>query len=227
MAGIPVYDLMLAYRHGNLADFTKSGARKVELLRSWFVPGRNYPLVMNDSDRYQRATDVVFIGHYENDQRLSCLEAIAASGFSLRIYGPGYEWDPILKNSQLLDKQMPVKLIWGTDYNYELCSAKIALCFLSKLNRDTYTRRCFEIPACRTLLMSEYTDDLASLFREDEEAIFFRNASELVEKIAYLLKNPDLIEKISDAGYRRVIKDGHDIDSRMTGLIASIKRVKV
>jgi len=223
---IPVYDLMLAYRHSNLKDYMLAGARKAELLRSWFVPDRNYPVAKNHVEIDKYATDVVFVGHYEDDQRLSCLEAIAERGFCLKIYGPGYEWNPVLENSNHLNKQMPIRLIWGTEYNNVISGAKIALCFLSKLNRDTYTRRCFEIPACKTLLMSEYTDDLASIFREDEEAIFFRNSSELVEKISCLLKNQELIEKISEAGYRRVIEDGHDIDSRMTRLIHSIKQLK-
>lgn len=56
--------------------------------------------------------------------------------------------------------------------------------------------------------------------------IFFRNSSELVEKIFYLLKNQELIEKISDAGCRRVIENGHDVDSRMTQLIHSISQLK-
>lgn len=226
MACIPVYDLVLAYRHSNLQDYMQAGARNTELLRSWFVPDRNYPVAKKTVETDKYATDVVFVGHYEDDQRLSCLEAIAERGFSLKIYGPGNDWNPVLENSNPLKKHIPIKLIWGTDYNNVLNGAKIALCFLSKLNRDTYTRRCFEIPASKTLLMSEYTDDLASIFREDEEAIFFRNSSELVEKISYLLENQELIEKISDAGYRRVIEDGHDIDSRMTQLIHSIEQLK-
>lgn len=225
-ACIPIYDLMLAYRHANIDDFIRAGAKKVELLRSWFVPDRNYPTVISQPVPNKYAVDVVFVGHYESDHRLSCLEAIVESGFSLGIHGPSYEWNPVLKNSNVLKGHIPVNLIWGIEYNNALSSAKMALCFLSKLNRDTYTRRCFEIPASKTLLISEYTDDLADIFKENEEAIFFRNKIDLIEKITFLLKNQELIEKISAAGYCRVNKDGHDIDSRMMRLIATIRLLK-
>lgn len=203
-----------------------AGAERAELLRSWFVPDRNYPVEITNAQQNKYKTDVVFVGHHEYDQRLSCLEALAEHGFSLKIFGPGYEWNPVLARSKHLRKLMPVELIWGEEYNNVISGAKIALCFLSKINRDTYTRRCFEIPASKTLLMAEYTDDLADLFRGDEEAIFFRNASELIEKISHLLENQELIEKISYAGYRRVVEDGHDIDSRMRRLIHSIEQLK-
>lgn len=227
LAGIPHYHLMLAYRQANLLDYTRAGARKTELLRSWFVPDRNYPVVNTERKSCKYTSDVVFVGHYENDDRLSCLEALVESGISVRIFGPSNEWNPVLKKSNLLKKLLPIRLVWGKEYNQVVGNAKIALCFLSKLNRDTYTRRCFEIPASKTLLLSEYTEDLASMFKDNEEAVFFSDAADLVNKTSYLLKNQNLIEKISEAGYLRVNKDGHDIDSRMIGVINSIRQIGI
>ena len=37
---------------------------------------------------------------------------------------------------------------------------------------------------------------------------------ELLEKIEWLLANPSKIEEIAEAGYKRLIDDGHDIRSR-------------
>jgi len=215
MAAIPAYDLMLAYRHANLDDFRRLGAKNVQLLRSWFVPDRNFPIDAADESIKRYQCDVVFVGHYESDSRLSCFEAIVEAGIDFKIYGPGYDWDPVIQSSKSLEVYKPVKLVWNIEYNKVLNGAQIALCFLSKLNRDTYTRRCFEIPATKTLLMSEYTDDLAALFVEDMEIVFFRSKEELVSKIKYYLGNPELLEKISTAGYLKVLNAGHDIDSRI------------
>lgn len=215
LRAIPEYDLVLAYRHANLAEYRAAGAQRVELLRSWYVPERNHPILLADADRTQFETDVVFVGHYEDDQRLEYLEEIVRQGFKLRLFGPHKYWASALARSDLLRPQLPLKMVWGNDYNRALCGAKIALCFFSKLNRDTYTRRCFEIPATRTFLLSEYSDDLAGLFGEGAEAEYFRTRQEMMEKIRRYVKNDESRKVIADAGYARVRGDQHDVSSRM------------
>src|SRR5947208_3167798 len=111
-------------------------------------------------------------------------------------------------------------MVWGDAYNKALCGAKIALCFLSKLNRDTYTRRCFEIPATKTLMLSEYSNDLATLFAEGSEIEFFRSISELVDKATYYVTHPEERLAMAEAGFRRVVEDGHDVRSRMRQVLA-------
>lgn len=224
---IPHYDLVLAYRHANLADLRAAGARRVELLRSWFVPEHHHPVAEDDAhslDPYR--TEVVFIGHYENDGRLECLEAIAAAGIPLRIFGPGYDWDPVLRNSPGLRHLGPVHLVWGPDYTRALCGAKIALCFLSTLNRDTYTRRCFEIPATGTFMLAQNSADLATLFREGEEAELFRSPEELVAKIERYRAQDETRRAVARAGLERVRRDGHDVVSRMRTLLQWVERVR-
>lgn len=219
LRSVPEYDLVLAYRSHNIEEFKAAGARRVELLRSWFVPERNYPIELSDAERARFGCDVVFVGHYEEDGRLECLEEIARTGWHLRIFGPGYEWDPILRRSSLLREHVPVRLVWGEDYNQALCGAKVALCFFSKLNRDTYTRRCFEIPASGAVLMSEYSDDLARLYRGGEEAAYFASVAEMRIELQRLLTDEALRSQIAAAGMRRVWHDGHDVVSRMRNVV--------
>ena len=220
LRAVPEYDLVLAYRHVNIAEYRQAGARRVELLRSWFSPQRNRPVLLTAAEKEQFETDVVFVGHYEADRRLQYLEEIVRQGFRLRLFGPGYDWDPVLQGSEVLRHLVPVRLVWGDEYNRALCGAKIALCFLSKLNRDTYTRRCFEIPACGTLLLSEYSDDLASLFEPGVEADFFRSRDEMVDKIRSYMAADDRCAAVAAAGSRRVRASGHDVDSRMQQVLA-------
>jgi len=226
LASVPLYDLTLAYRQHNIEEYLAIGANRVELLRSWFIPERNHPVQLSDLEKEQYGCDVVFIGHYENDGRLACMEEIVRRGWRLRIFGPGYEWDPVIKNSSVLVNQMPVNLVWGKDYNLALCGAKIALCFFSQLNRDTYTRRCFEIPASETVLMSRYTDDMASLFLDNNEAIFFKNVKSMVTNIDILLRNDVKRQKIAKAGRQRVVSDRHDVVSRMETLLGWINEMQ-
>lgn len=215
LKSVPKHDLVFAYRHRNLDDFRKIGARRVELLRSWYVPELNHFVSLSEIDKVKYDCDVVFIGHYENDGRLEYLEEIVKAGYKLRLFGPGYEWNSLLAKSVVLKHLAPVYLVWNEDYNKALCGAKIALCFYSKLNRDTYTRRCFEIPAAGTLLLSEYSDDLASLYQAGEEVDMFKTKQEMIQKINLYLDNDDLRRRVAANGNQRVIIDGHNIVSRM------------
>lgn len=224
---VPIYDLMFAYRKHNIDDFIRLGARRTELLRSWFVPKLNYPVTLSDNDKTNYECDVVFIGHYENDGRLEYLEAIVKAGYRLRIFGPSYEWDKLLLQSEVLRHLAPVHLVWNTDYSKAISGAKIALCFFSKLNRDTYTRRCFEIPATGTMLLSEYSDDIASLYKIGVEADFFESEVEMVSKIKLYLGDDKLRSNVAKAGNLRVINDGHDIVSRMAKVIDHVETQNV
>lgn len=214
---VPEYDLTLAYRKHNIAEYLAAGARRVELLRSWYVPERNYPAQLTDLEKSKYDCDVVFIGHYEDDGRLECLGKISRRGWSLKVFGP--EWGRADLRGQGLDSLMPIEALRGGEYNKALGAAKIALCFLSKLNRDTYTRRCFEIPATKTFMLAEYTDDLASLYVAGHEADFFRSQDELMEKIDIYLKDNKLRSEIAENGYARAAHDGHDVVTRMRRVI--------
>lgn len=223
MKSVPIYDLIFAYRKHNLDEFIHLGARRTELLRSWFVPELNYPATLSDEDKTKFECDVVFIGHYENDGRLACLEEVVKAGYKLRIFGPPYEWNDILSNSDTLRHLSPVHLVWNEEYSKAISGAKIALCFFSKLNRDTYTRRCFEIPATGTMLLSEYSDDIATLYKIGVEADFFQSEVELVSKVKLYLGDDKLRCNVAKAGNLRVINDGHDIVSRMAKVINHVE----
>ena len=179
--------------------------------------------MLSEEDKLRFEFDVVFVGHYENDERVAFLEQIVESGFKLRLFGPGKYWDPVLLGSTHLASLVPVQLVWGEDYNKALCGAKVALCFMSKLNRDSYTRRCFEIPATRTLLLSEYSDELASLFRAGEDADFFKS-KELIQKLRLYVDNESLCKSVAQAGYDRVYADGHDVVSRMKQVLEWVEQ---
>lgn len=220
LACLPTYDAVLAYRHLNLADYERLGARRVRLLRSWYMPERNRPVDLSPAERERFGCDVVFVGHHEDDGRVETLERVVQAGWRLRLFGPGYDWDPVIARSRWLRDLRPVQLVWGDDYNRALCGAKVALCFFSRLNRDTYTRRCFEIPASGTLLFSEYSDDLASLFAPGREAAYFRDGPEFERELRRYLSDDALRASVAQAGHERVRRDGHDVVSRMRDLLA-------
>lgn len=217
------YDIVFAYRERNLSELEGAGASAAFLLRSWFNPDVHYPETVEAGETPSFSSDVVFVGHFENDGRLEVLESLAAQGISVKIYGPPYEWDKVLLASSSLRSLAPVRLVWGEDYRRAISSSKIALCFFSKLNRDTYTRRCFEIPACKTVLCSEYSSEMAELFQDNREALLFRDTDELIRKVNEVLADEKKRESIAKLGCERVWADGHDITSRMKYMIDEVR----
>jgi len=215
LASIPLFDLHFTYRHSNIADYQSRGAKQVHLLRSYFIPEDDHPVeALEIPERFR--CDVVFAGHYEDDGRVEMLEAICQAGFSLNIFGGG--WNAALArlaDDSPLRSKYPIMPATGADYRFAICGAKVALCFLSTLNHDTYTRRSFQIPAMRQAMLSQYTDDLASLFVPDQEVAYFSDRQTLLEQLARLIADPENRQLMADAGYERVYAGGHDVSSRM------------
>lgn len=204
----------------NVDEYRRHGGRNVRLLRSYFIPWRHFPLDVLPAHAALLGGDVVFAGHYEPDGRIEYLQAIVEAGFDLRVYGPG--WDRAFRENLPLRDLPATKYLDSEAYNMVLNTSKISLCFLSSLNRDTYTRRCFEIAAAGGFLLSQYSDDLATLFTEGLEAEFFRSKEELLDKIRRYLAYDHLRRSVAAQGRERVHRDGHDVVSRMKQALSVI-----
>ena len=223
---IPFYDIHFVYRHHNIDDFKGCGAKRAELLRSYYIPERNYPVTLGREDK-RFVCDVVFAGHYEADFRVEYIETIIRAGYKLNLFGGGwYKALSRLPPDSPLRPLFPIAPVVDTDYRKALSGAKIALCFLSKLNRDTYTRRNFEIPATGAFMLSEYSDDLATLYKEGLEAEFFRTKEEMMDKIKYYLTHDVQRREIARRGRERVLLDGHDVTARMKQMMDIISPLK-
>lgn len=215
-------DACFAYREVNLEDYRQAGARRVGLLRSWFNPAVHHPVELSTANQAKYGSDVVFVGHGENDGRLDLLVQLADSGVKLRLFGPG--WTRLLQGT-VLERLLPVASLDGSDYTQAIAAAKIALVFLSARNRDQYTRRCFEIPAIGTLMLAPRTQELAGLFAEDREAVYYSSAQELVDKAKRYCLDEQLRSRVASAGRARCLRDGHDVASRATTFIHDLAQI--
>jgi hypothetical protein len=200
------------FRKINCDESKKFGAKNVHLLMPYFLPWQDHPDELSKDEKVFYKAEVVFVGHFENDGRDDSINTLLDAGINVKVWG-GHYWNQYAKGSlrKHLPKIVPAE---GLVYRKVLSGSTICLCFLSKINRDLYTRRCFEIPACGKLLLAERTMELQKLFKEDIEACFFSNNDELLQKVRWLLDNPLTINQIAKAGRERVIKDGHDVFGR-------------
>lgn len=223
---LPEYDLVLFAKEASAEDARKLGARHAGVLQQYFVPWLHKPHALSASERERFGCDAAFAGHWEPDGREEALIALADAGLSVKVY-QGAMWNRSrrLRTCAANGTRLAVHAaVLGEEYTKALRGASMALCFLSKMNRDVYTTRCFEIPACGTLLVSERTPELARMYREDEEAVFFSSTEELVEKATWLKENPDAVRRIAGAGQRRVLEDGHCVDGRARTFLDMLAR---
>jgi spore maturation protein CgeB len=211
---IPFYDHIFAYRQKNIVDYENIGYDNVSILKSYYIEESNFYIDNIENDRYK--CDVLFIGNYEDDKRDEALKLLIDNNIDIKLYGTGWEKSKYYNFfAEIFGEIKPLY----SDYNLALNSAKIALVFLSKLNNDTYTRRCFEIPATKTMMISEYTDDLNNMFKDGFDAQYFKNKEELLKKVNYYLENNDKLNNISINGYNRLIRDGHEVKDRCKEII--------
>lgn len=217
---LPHFKYNFFYRKINCAEAKAHGAGHAEVLLPYFMPWQDRPVQLTAAEHQRFETEVVFVGHHELDGRVDSIHALVTAGKRVKLWG-GHYWSRAVLGD-LYSNLSPIVPAEGDDYPKALCGAKVCLCFLSKLNRDTYTRRCFEIPACGKVMLAERTDDLMQFFKEDEEACFFSSPEELVSKAQWLINNPDIRESIAQAGLRRVWADGHDVASRAKHFLSMV-----
>ena len=205
--GLPLFDMNFVYREKNIEEYKAAGAKQVKLFMPYYIPSQLPQLPQT------KTYDIVFIGHYENDHRSVCIDTLCQMGLSVTVFGIGWE----KKLSYYNKKIFP---IYEREYYEVISKAKIALVFMSKLNNDEYTRRCFEIPACGTMMLSERTPALLKLYKENEEIVFFDTPNDLVQKAIYYLQD-NRYKTIGKNGLERAIQSGYDIDSKVRQLLNS------
>ena len=214
IASLKFADIVYSYRKSNIEQYKKAGAKKVKLLRSYYIKERNY--YIPDEEIELEVPDVCFIGHHEDDGRIEYIEALLKKGIDVGV--PEY-WEKLgIKSEHLIYIKDSHKR-----YNEILNKTKIAIVFLSSINEDTYTRRCFEIPVVKTLMIAPKNSDIESMFDDGKEVVLYRSKEDLCDKVIYYLNHTELRDKIALSGYARVIKDGYDVTDRVKEIISDYK----
>ena len=211
---IPDYDLHFVKRQSDVIEFKKRGAKRVELFMHGFYSDLFHP-VQKDTVPQSSRHDVVFVGT-PHDHRVDIINDLLMNGsFSLHVYGG--HWNRTLMYYFYRSHFHSHTVNEG--YVQILCGAKICLGFVSSSNKDEYTMRTFEIPACKGFFLAERTPTHQVLFEEGKEAEFFDSADECAEKIKFYLANDTAREEIAEAGYRRCIESDYSLQRRVSDAV--------
>jgi len=210
LAGIPVYDLHVTTKRHHVRGLARLGARDVCFVDNAYDPATHRPLELTPAERARWGSEVVFVGRWERN-RIERVVALCEAGVEVTVHGPGWS------REAHAHPRLRVGEPWVTDQDYTraVCGARISLGFLSRLFPDQQTTRTVEIPAAGGFMLADRTAEHLELFRDGEEAVFFGETGELVEKAVYYLEHDDERRRIAAAGRERCLRDGYSYASRI------------
>ena len=117
---IKSYDYVFAYRPSNVSQYKALGCQQTFLLPPWFQIER-----LEVAPQLEYDYDVVFVGHYEADNRAELIRSLANQNeFSFGLFGP--DWSKSVLRKHRLYKLHPVRYLHGDDYFNLLCRSKSA-----------------------------------------------------------------------------------------------------
>lgn len=208
-------DIHFVQRQQNIQELRLWGAKRVEMCYRSYDPTfhRKKPTIKKN-----RSYDAGFIGSYEG-QREASIKFLIDNGIKVQVIGDG--WD----KGKYFDTIKPYysgPSVYGELYVDCINSMQIALHFLRVGNRDEQDSRTFEIPACGTPMIAEYSSVHASLFDEDE-VLFFRNNEELLQKVRYFMENPLVANEYADKAAKRCLISGYN---HKNTLLAVLKKIE-
>lgn len=207
---LSAYDAHFVYRAHNIKSYQKAGASYVEHCPPTYDPQRHY-ISGSRPNASGYLADTAFIGHWEDDWRVKCLDALKYNGYSVILKGG--MWDAAIRGREI-GSLAPILPAFGAEYNYIYSNVVAGLCFFSKINNDSWTERALEIIAVGGVLVCERTDEAQSYFKDREEAYFFSNIDELIDIVKELKSDPENREKVRAAGYARLLKCANTINDR-------------
>lgn len=216
LEAIPAYDVFATPRGHTIDDLRARGARKVVHVRFGYDPETHFPELGTPEEAAAWRSKAAFVGTFEPDRRAPLERLAEVLGKDLLVAGS--LWDRVPAGSPLRRSRM-CGSVYGRAYRIALSCAGMALCFLRRANRDRCIMRNFEIPACGTMMVSERTDDLVSIFREDTEAVFFSSTEELVDKVCYYVRNTARREAVALAGRDRIVRGRHSYHDRVREIL--------
>ena len=181
-------------------------------LCAYYQPLAFAPRILSQLGRLRPQLPFTFIGgisgyHSMGTQLLADVAALTP----LQVWGYGADCLP----SDSLLRQRHQGEAWGLNMFQLMHSSCITLNrHIDTAERFANNMRLFEATGSGAMLLTDYKDNLADLFRIGEEVVAYRSANECADLVNYYLNHTEEAEAIALAGQARTLKD-HTYDRRM------------
>lgn len=214
LAGESSWDAIVTTKRHNISELESRGARRVISIQGAYDP------------TYQRITvpyrmrphAVGFIGAARPDRSHLPTEMASRMPEEGIVYGPRWERH-YPQGLQGVTIRPNVEL---SEYTSAANSIRMGLVLLNSDNRDTHTMRSYETPACGQLFLGQRTEEHASMYEEGREALFFDTWEELWWKAEAGLRDPDRMERMAEAGHRRLTEGKNTYADRAREIVMAV-----
>ncbi len=222
MKDIPHFDLHVVQRDKNIADYMERGAKDVIKIQTAYEPTVHFPPPAGWGDK-DRDRGVSFIGTSYDDRPKFLTELWRKYGVPVVVSGDR-QWAKRL-DSEALGALYTGGELYLDGYREGIWRSKINLSFLTHANQDEFAHKSFEIAACGGFLLAERSAGHSARFVEDEEAVFFSDLEECVEKIRRYLPDEAARARIAAAGCERARKSGYHNDAQVAAIVERLQVV--
>ena len=158
---------------------------------------------------------VLFVGGPTDDRR-RLLEPLADLGLTIHGYD-SHGW----KQSRALRDCYAGEILERDRLRAVYQRACISVNVTRSHGPSSLNMRVFEAMACGSLVLTDDCSDARTLFKEGEEIIIYRDATDLKAKVAYYLKHPEIRRAIAQAGMRRVLS-AHTYVDRLRSIESTV-----
>lgn len=211
LEAVHLYDVVFSPRRANLADLTAAGCRRVEYLPFAFSPSAH-----ELRDRAPEPEFDVFFAGTGDEDRAPLITAIVGSGASVCLFGTYWDRFPSLGCRSRGQGSME-------ELRTAAMRSRVGLVLVRRANRDGNSMRTFEVPAMGLCPLVEETEEHREIFGpEGESALFFREPSEAVAKLGYLLSNESLRLRLADSARVRVACPRNTYEERLRSILLTV-----
>jgi spore maturation protein CgeB len=209
---LPLFDLWVTTKSANAQahEMPAKGVRRILFVDNSYDPALHRAVAVTDADRRDFGSDISFVGTYEQ-ARAQSLADLARAGFDVRVWGNGWR----RASDRPAGLRIEDRPVYDDDYAKVVSTSRLNLCFLRKENRDLQTCRSIEIPAMGGLMVHERNAEIAGLFKDGEEAVFFGSDAELIARCRELLSDDAACRGIARAGHRAVLAGRYRHEDRL------------
>jgi len=170
----------------------------------------------------RRTIDVSFTGSPYDDRADFLTRLLTEHGIVADIRGD--RWQRMLRPEIAARLYRGPSLLNG-EYRRRFWDSKICLSFVTHANHDEVAHKSVEIAASGGFLLAEATEEHQAIFEEGKEAVFFEDLDDCARLIREYLPQPELRQRIAEAGRRRAVVAGYSNDARMGHAFEAVGKV--